>query len=362
MEQPNRQYALNQDYRYGFNGKENDREWGTASLTQDYGFRLYNPAIAKFLSVDPLAPSYPWNSTYAFAENDVIRSIDLDGAEKLIVTVYSPIGIGHTCGDIHCTQNLVKTDKPGSAEIIIKMQYIVVTKGMGSFTRPELIDPIKFNNLYNEGDMSMKASHLPTATNYLIEASKSNISKGDYYDLKIDYDYSIVNGENDITLYDAIEWVKVEPQSRGIIMTPIETADVTTFQAQNKNAKTPFSLESTIVSASHSVKSQVFTDPNTAGYAFNEQFSKSTFNLVFMSPLYYNIKAKATFSFGTGASSTELVVHETGHNAAYPFIHNKGNYEYNQKGLQSNQPYKIRPTPQNTKDIINDKTNRSTIP
>lgn len=43
--------------------------------------------MARFLSVDPLAKSYPWNSTYAFAENDVIRSIDLDGLEKYIVTV-----------------------------------------------------------------------------------------------------------------------------------------------------------------------------------------------------------------------------------------------------------------------------------
>ena len=42
--------------------------------------------MARFLSVDPLAKSYPWNSTYAFAENDVIRSIDLDGLEKLIMT------------------------------------------------------------------------------------------------------------------------------------------------------------------------------------------------------------------------------------------------------------------------------------
>lgn len=40
----------------------------------------------KFLSVDPLTKNYPWNSTYAFAENDVIRSIDLDGLEKFIVT------------------------------------------------------------------------------------------------------------------------------------------------------------------------------------------------------------------------------------------------------------------------------------
>lgn len=45
--------------------------------------RIYDPRIGKFLSVDPLAKEYPWNSPYAFAENDVMRNIDLDGAEKL---------------------------------------------------------------------------------------------------------------------------------------------------------------------------------------------------------------------------------------------------------------------------------------
>jgi RHS repeat-associated protein len=68
-------------YRYGFNGKENDGDWEV----QDYGFRIYKPELGRFLSVDPLSASYPWNSVYAFAENDVIRSVDLDGLEKLIV-------------------------------------------------------------------------------------------------------------------------------------------------------------------------------------------------------------------------------------------------------------------------------------
>ena len=70
----------NSEYRYGFNGKENDTDFG--SHIQDYGFRLYSAAEARFLSVDPLAPSYPWNSTYAFAENSVIRYVDLEGLEK----------------------------------------------------------------------------------------------------------------------------------------------------------------------------------------------------------------------------------------------------------------------------------------
>jgi hypothetical protein len=36
---------------------------------------------SKFLSVDPLMSSFPWNSTYAFAENRVIDGIDLEGRE-----------------------------------------------------------------------------------------------------------------------------------------------------------------------------------------------------------------------------------------------------------------------------------------
>ena len=69
-------------YRYGFNGKENDREGWGSQLIQDYGFRLYNPAIGKFLSVDPLAPDYPWYTPYQFAGNNPIKFIDLDGLEE----------------------------------------------------------------------------------------------------------------------------------------------------------------------------------------------------------------------------------------------------------------------------------------
>ncbi len=46
--------------------------------------RIYNPSLGRFLSVDPLAKEFAWNSTYAFAENDLIRSSDMDGAERKI--------------------------------------------------------------------------------------------------------------------------------------------------------------------------------------------------------------------------------------------------------------------------------------
>jgi len=69
-------------YRYGFNGKEQDKEgMGGGGSTYDYGFRIYNSGIAKFLSVDPLTASYPWYTPYQFAGNKPIAFIDLDGLE-----------------------------------------------------------------------------------------------------------------------------------------------------------------------------------------------------------------------------------------------------------------------------------------
>jgi RHS repeat-associated protein len=83
MMMPNRNWSSESGYRFGFNGKEQDAEGiGGNGSTYDYGFRIYNPAIAKFLSVDPLTKSYPWYSPYQFAGNSPVVFIDLDGLEE----------------------------------------------------------------------------------------------------------------------------------------------------------------------------------------------------------------------------------------------------------------------------------------
>jgi RHS repeat-associated protein len=75
---PGRTYSLSVDkYRYGFNGKESDQE----SQTQDYGMRVYDPRLGKFLSVDPLTSRFPWWTPYQFAGDMPIEATDLDGAE-----------------------------------------------------------------------------------------------------------------------------------------------------------------------------------------------------------------------------------------------------------------------------------------
>jgi hypothetical protein len=67
---------------------------------QDYGLRIYDPRLGKFLSTDPLSAEYPWNSTYAFAENDVIRSIDVEGAEKHVRTFSYAVSNGETVAKV----------------------------------------------------------------------------------------------------------------------------------------------------------------------------------------------------------------------------------------------------------------------
>jgi RHS repeat-associated protein len=68
-------------YRFGYNGKEKDNNGELGLTTYDYGFRIYNPGLGKFLSVDPLTKSYPMLTPYQFASNSPVSNIDVDGLE-----------------------------------------------------------------------------------------------------------------------------------------------------------------------------------------------------------------------------------------------------------------------------------------
>jgi RHS repeat-associated protein len=85
MQMPNRTYSAN-NYRYGFNGKENDNEVKGTGNQQDYGMRVYDSRLGRFLTVDPLMPDYPFYSPYQFAGNKPIVAADLDGLEEWMKT------------------------------------------------------------------------------------------------------------------------------------------------------------------------------------------------------------------------------------------------------------------------------------
>lgn len=67
------------EYRFGFQNQEVDNEYFESSI--NYTYRILNPNIGRFLSVDPLSKNFPSNSTYAFSSNRPIDKNELEGLE-----------------------------------------------------------------------------------------------------------------------------------------------------------------------------------------------------------------------------------------------------------------------------------------
>ncbi len=58
-----------------------DEVKGGLGNQQDYGMRIYDPRVGRFLSVDPIAGNYPELTPYQYASNTPIWAIDIDGLE-----------------------------------------------------------------------------------------------------------------------------------------------------------------------------------------------------------------------------------------------------------------------------------------
>ncbi len=87
-----------QKYRYGFNGKESDNEVYGPYNELDYGARVYDPRLGRFLSVDPLTEKYPGNlHRIQFASNNPIEGVDLDGLERVSQKLLLENGTPKTC-------------------------------------------------------------------------------------------------------------------------------------------------------------------------------------------------------------------------------------------------------------------------
>jgi len=66
-------------YRYGFNGMEKDEEFTNSASHYDFGARIYDSRLGRWLSLDPMMLKFPEQSPYNYVYNDVIRKKDIDG-------------------------------------------------------------------------------------------------------------------------------------------------------------------------------------------------------------------------------------------------------------------------------------------
>ncbi|MCK9236224.1 MAG: N-acetylmuramoyl-L-alanine amidase [Weeksellaceae bacterium] len=72
--------VLETEYMFKYQGQERQDELG---LNWDsFKWRNYDYAIGRFMSVDPLAEEYHWQSNYAFASNEPLVGKELEGLEN----------------------------------------------------------------------------------------------------------------------------------------------------------------------------------------------------------------------------------------------------------------------------------------
>jgi len=83
---PGKKYEALDGYMYKFNGKEGDDEVKGNGNQLDFGNRIYDPRIGRWLSVDPLEKKFTGLSPYCFAINSPLITVDFDGKDIIIVT------------------------------------------------------------------------------------------------------------------------------------------------------------------------------------------------------------------------------------------------------------------------------------
>jgi len=71
--------ASAEGYRFGFNGMEADDEVKGQGNCYTTEFRQYDPRLGRWLSLDPKADNYPWQSPFAGMDNRPIKTIDPTG-------------------------------------------------------------------------------------------------------------------------------------------------------------------------------------------------------------------------------------------------------------------------------------------
>ena len=80
---PTRSWSdVSRTYRYGFNSKEKDFE--TANDAYDFGARIYDGRLGRWLSVDPYSIEYVSFSSYCYTANSPITFYDYSGKEIII--------------------------------------------------------------------------------------------------------------------------------------------------------------------------------------------------------------------------------------------------------------------------------------
>jgi len=139
---PGRGFTGSTGYRYGFNGKEKDDEIKGSGNSLDFGERIYDSRLGRFLSVDPKSGQNATWSPYAFAVDNPIVFIDVEGEWPGITFVYFEfdVGAGLGYGLNYVEQSGIAYDEVGKTHFTMTSALYIVNQQLEeSSSNPQLI-------------------------------------------------------------------------------------------------------------------------------------------------------------------------------------------------------------------------------
>ncbi|WP_417887133.1 DUF6443 domain-containing protein [Zunongwangia sp.] len=152
--------------------ENNHKTYQGQEFTDDLGlnihewkYRFSDPTIGgRFWSIDPLAEDYSYQSPYNFSENDPVSGVELEGLEKLRVTVY----------------NVLKNHSGGYTKSIPQMTSVTDNHDWNDGTHNES----QFN-VYDDENKMVKAIYGGPEANFNLSKAGINITKVERVDLSI---------------------------------------------------------------------------------------------------------------------------------------------------------------------------------
>ena len=174
---PGRNFSR-EKYRYGFNGKEKDKD--VAASDYDFGARIYDGRIGRWLSVDPLADKYPSHAPYIFSANNPVLVLDVDGRDWIIST--SIDSKGNKTVTIKLTAAIVNTS--GTAVDLNKFKAAVISQLKTNFEKISYREVTQYTQTPNKS----RLDGVTTGTG-MIPSDFVNVS------VKFDYDIRVVTNK-----------------------------------------------------------------------------------------------------------------------------------------------------------------------